>query len=83
VLALTAPIYAGHTLTIDTRPRTASAPYGKTLRLHDGANWLPNLAPGSALWPLARGANAVQIELTGATSQSAVSYSVRPPYLSI
>ncbi len=83
MLALTGTLLAGQTLTIDTRPRTERAPYGKTLRLQDGTNWLPNLAPGSALWPLARGANAVQIELTGATSQSSVSYSVRPPYLSI
>ncbi len=82
-LTLTGTLVAGQTLTIDTRPRTERAPYGKTLRLQDGANWLPNLAPGSALWPLARGANAVQIELTGATAQSAVSYSLRPPYLSV
>lgn len=83
VLTLAGTLLAGQTLTIDTRPRTERAPYGKTLRLQDGANWLPNLAPGSALWPLARGANAVQIELAGATSQSAVSYTLRPPFLSI
>lgn len=74
---------SGQVLTLDTRPRTASAPTGKTLRLQDGTNWLPNLAPGSALWPLARGDNAVQIELTGATAQSAVRYAVKPPFLSV
>lgn len=82
-LTLAGTLAAGQTLTIDTRPRTERAPWGKTLRLQDGTNWLPNLAPGSALWPLARGGNAVQIELAGATAQSAVAYAIRPPFLSI
>jgi len=76
-VAVLGALATGEKVVIDTRPGR------KTVVGPGGANWFPNLVVGSALWPLARGANAVQIELTGATPQSSVSYSVRPPFLSI
>lgn len=72
-LALTAAgsldLAAGEVLTIVTRP-------GETvLELADGTNVARYLTDPSALWLLERGDNLVQVQMTGATAESAVSMS--------
>lgn len=68
---------AGEVLTIDTRPGR------KTVTLDDGTNLFPYLTAGSSLWPLERGSNAVQIEMSGSTGDSAVAISYRRRWLSV
>lgn len=82
-LQLSGSVSAGQQVTIDTRPRTTSAPNGKTVTAGDGSNWFARLVPGSALWPLEPGSNSIQIEFGAATSASTVAYRYRPRYLTV
>lgn len=75
VLSLTATLSAGESVSIDTTPGE------KTVTKNDGTNLFSGLSDDSELWALAAGSNSLQIELTGATSASAVSLRYRPRYL--
>jgi hypothetical protein len=74
-LELNATLAAGETAVIDTRPGV------KTVLKGDGTNLFPNLTSASSLWALARGANALRIEMSSATSASRVQLSRRYRYL--
>ena len=65
---------AGQTLEIDTRP-------GSTLIERDSANVAAYLSDASELWPLALGANTIQIEMGGSTADSTVAISYRLAHL--
>lgn len=67
----------GESVSVDTRPGY------RTVTRNDGTNLYPNMTLLSSLWPLARGANAVRLEMSGAdfaVSEMSVSYYQR--YLS-
>ena len=64
---------AGESATIDTRPGH------KTITKQDGTNLFAHIY--GALWPLAQGINSVRIEMSTATSASAVHVSWRNRYL--
>lgn len=67
----------GEFVTVDTRPGR------KTVTRQDGTSLFADLDPTSALWPLQTGANAVRLEMTGATpGASALTVNYRPGYLS-
>lgn len=72
LLSLTAAggltLLAGETLTIDTRP-------GETLLAVGSVEVAGYLTDASELWPLALDTNSVQVEMTGATSDSSVELS--------
>lgn len=72
----TASLAAGAQLVVDTRP-------GRKL-VYDpaGANLWRNVLDGSDLWSLARGTNAISVEMTGATSASSVDLVYRNRYWS-
>lgn len=76
-LTLTATIGAGEQVVIDTREGA------KTVTKNDGTNLFSGLSATSSLWSLQKGANALQIELTGATSASLVHLAYRPRYLMV
>jgi hypothetical protein len=65
-LAITHAHGAGETIEIDTRPGV------KTVVMDDGMNLYGMMDAGSSLWPLERGANAIQVEMSGATEDSRV-----------
>ena len=67
---------AGETLTIDTRPNK------KTLTLQDGSNLFDWLSLDSTLWSLGTGTTLIHLEMSGATTASALSVSYHPRYLS-
>lgn len=70
-------LQAGESAVIDTRPGY------RTVTQNDGTNLYPYLTLFSTLWPLARGANSVRLEMTGvdaAVSELTLSYYQR--YLS-
>ncbi|MCY9786826.1 phage tail family protein [Nocardiopsis sp. EMB25] len=71
-LEFTATLAAGEQIIIDTRPRH------KTVRDHTGANRFSDLALGSVLWPLAPGANTVDIILTGLGTGSLLEMALTP-----
>lgn len=72
-LATTA-LVAGESVVIDTRPGA------KTVTRQDGTSLFSDLG-STVLWPLARGANSIRIEMGGATSASSVRLAYRPRYL--
>lgn len=76
VLELTITLAAAELLTIDTRPGR------KAITLDDGSNLFGTRTATSSLWPLVRGSNQLQIELTSATSASRVDLAYRRGYLS-
>lgn len=67
MLALTSTLTVGETLSIDTRPGV------RTVLKNDGTNLFVSLAPGSDLFPLARGLNRLQIEMSSSVEESSVS----------
>lgn len=75
LLALTATLGAGESVTIDTTPGV------KTVTKNDGTNLFSGLSSDSSLWSLAPGSNSIQIELTSATSASVVSLRWRRRWL--
>jgi hypothetical protein len=74
-LALGYTIDAGEVVTIDTSPGE------KTVTLNDGTNLFGSLT-ARQFWPVARGNNAVSVELVGATADSSVQVSYRRRWLS-
>ncbi|MCP3805370.1 phage tail family protein [Allokutzneria sp. A3M-2-11 16] len=74
-MTLTITLAAGESLTIDTRPGA------KTVTKSDGTNQFPALSSASSLWALARGANALRVEMSGTTAASRVVLSRRHRYL--
>lgn len=76
VTSLDTTLLTGQTITIDTRPGA------KTVTRDDGTNLYPNLSLTSSLWPLLSGANAVRVEMGGATDDSRVRLRYQPAYLS-
>lgn len=75
LISLSTTLAAGETITIDTRPGK------KTVTKNDGTNLYGDLSSDSELWPLERGNNSVQIEMSSATSASQVVISYRLRYL--
>ena len=68
VLALTATLVAGETVTIDTRPG-----YKTVVKTSIGgttSNLFSSLSNTSSLWPLMHGSNSVRIEMTGTAAES-------------
>lgn len=76
-LTLDTTLGAGETVVIDTREGV------KTVTSGDGTNLFTDLASTSSLWSLRRGVNAVQIEMSAATSSSLVTIAHRPRYLMV
>lgn len=76
-LRLVIDIAEGGLVLIDTRPER------KTLLDGNGQNLYPYLDPStvSELWPLEEGANAIQVEIGAATSDTLVTLAWRPRYL--
>lgn len=74
-LSLEVTLDDGETVVIDTRPDY------KTVTHSDGSNLYGLLGSGSSMWLLAKGSNAIRIEMTGATEDSAVQLSYRRRYL--
>lgn len=68
-------VSASETVTVDTRPDR------KSVTLQDGTNLFSTLTADSALWPLVKGPNSIQIEMTGATTDSLVRVTHRLGYL--
>lgn len=75
MILLTTSISTGEGIVIDTREGA------KSITKTDGTNIFSTLYELSSLWPLQRGVNAVQVELTGSDSNSLVSVAYRPRYL--
>lgn len=73
-LALSTSVTADETITVDTRPGR------KTVTLGDGTNLFPDLT-SRQLWPLDRGPNSIEVQLSGATSDSVLQLSYRQRYL--
>jgi hypothetical protein len=76
-LSLSTTLGAGESVVIDTREGV------KTVTHSSGANLFSSLSSTSSLWPLARGVNALQIEMSAATSASLVTLAYRPRYLMV
>ncbi|MFI9817570.1 phage distal tail protein [Saccharothrix variisporea] len=76
-LSLSTTLGAGESVVIDTREGV------KTVTHSSGANLFSSLSATSSLWPLARGVNAFQIEMSAATTASLVSLAYRPRYLMV
>lgn len=66
---------AEETVTVDTRPDR------KAVTLQDGTNLFSTLTADSALWALVKGTNSIQIEMSGATTDSLVRVTYRLGYL--
>jgi hypothetical protein len=75
MLSSSADVPVGETVTIDTRMGVKTVVNGTT-------NLFPTLSADSSLWALAKGTNAVRIELTGATASSSVTLLYRRRWLS-
>jgi phage-related protein len=67
---------AGETITIDTTPGV------RTITKNDGTSLFGSLTAGSELWPLIRGINSIQLEMSDAISGSSISYSYSRRWLS-
>lgn len=65
---------AGDVVTIDTGERGATA---KTIRNQQGANLWSYVPIASEMWPLAVGANAVRVQMSGTSGASAVQLAYR------
>ena len=76
VLTLARSLSFGGVVEIDTRPGEKSVTLAAT-----GANLYGDLASGSSLWSLPRGANTVRIEMDGTDGNSAVTMGYRRRYL--
>jgi len=76
-LNLDVTLTAGETVTIDTTPGTRS------VTKNDGTNLFGELSATSSLWALAKGSNAIQLEMSSATSSSSIAYSYERRWLSV
>jgi len=80
-LDLLTTLAAGETIRIDTRPRALSTT-PKTVTDEAATNLYGALAAGSWLWPLAKGANNLRIQVDGASSGvTTVALTYTPRYL--
>jgi hypothetical protein len=79
VLALTATLLAGETVTIDTRP--AHKTVVKTAVGGATSNLFSSLSNTSALWELIRGVNSIKVEMTDTTAESLAQVSYYERYL--
>jgi hypothetical protein len=77
LLSLTITLGSSETLVIDTREGV------KTVTKNDGSNLFSALSATSSLWPLLRGVNAVQVEMSGGTAATQVGLAYRPRYLTV
>lgn len=68
---------SGQVVTIDTRPGR------KTITLNDSTNLFGYRTADSSLWPLARGANVIRIEMASATAASSVQLARKHRYLGV
>lgn len=73
-LSLSTVLSAGDVVVIDTRPGAKTVKRGSS-------NLFGDLSSTSELWPLTAGVNALQLEMSGATSASRVQLSYTPRYL--
>lgn len=76
-IVVNAPLAAGETMTIDTRPGYQS------VRRGDGTNLMGSVATDPALWPLVEAVNDVTAALTGATATSRITGTYQPRYAGI
>jgi hypothetical protein len=79
VLALTATLLAGETVTIDTRLGYKTVV--KTAAGGATSNLFSSLSNTSALWELIRGVNSIKIEMTGTSAESLAQISYYERYL--
>ncbi len=77
-LALTLTLARGERLIVNCRP--SIHPGGKTVTL-EGKNAFGTLAGDAVLWHLEPGPNDLQLELSGATADSAIALTAHIPYL--
>ena len=75
-LYLNTTLTAGEIVTIDTTPGVRS------VTKNDGTNLFQYLSTTSSLWPLLRGSNSIQLEMSSATTNSAIAYSYERRWLS-
>lgn len=75
-LNLNVTLAAGETVTIDTMPGVRS------ITKNDGSNLFKYLSSTSSLWPLAKGSNSIQLEMSSATTGSSIAYSYERRWLS-
>lgn len=76
-LNLNVTLMAGESVTIDTTPGV------RTITKNDGTNLFPYLSASSSLWPLLTDSNSIQLEMSSATSSSAISVSYERRWLSV
>jgi hypothetical protein len=67
---------AGETVSIDTKPGV------RTVTKNDGTNLFGLLSSSSSLWSLAKGTNAIQLEMSSADVGSSIGYSYERRWLS-
>jgi phage-related protein len=70
-------ILAGETLIIDTRPRT------RGVRDGNGVNKFDYLSADSALFPMIRGSNFVEIEIVGGSASTSVKVQYTPAFFTV
>lgn len=75
-LNLDVTLSAGETVTIDTTRGVSS------VTKNDGTNLFGYLSATSSLWPLAKGSNSLQLEMSSATASSSIAYSYERRWLS-
>lgn len=75
-LYLNTTLTAGEIVTIDTTPGVRS------VTKNDGTNLFQYLSTTSSLWPLLRGSNSIQLEMSSAVTGSAIAYSYERRWLS-
>lgn len=74
-LELNVSLSPGESITVDTRPGL------KSVMKNDGTNLFNSLTNGSSFWPLVKGNNQIQVEMTGALDTSRVRLSYEARYL--
>lgn len=76
-LNLNVTLAAGESVTIDTAPGV------RTITKNDGTNLFGYLSSTSSLWPLAKGSNSIQLEMSSADTGSSIGYSYERRWLSV
>lgn len=70
-------LLVGESITIDTREGK------RTVLKGDGTNLYGSMLPGSSLWPIYKGSNSIQVDMTGTTAASRVTLTYYQRYLSV
>ena len=70
-------LMAGESVTIDTTPGV------RTVTKNDGTNLFGDLSADSSLWPLVKGTNAIQLEMSSADANSSIQYSYERQFLGV